>query len=114
MDLAALPDPLGLAGCLLRLRVAAAPCAGSLVATYAYVNPVVAVLLGSWLAGEPLNARILLAALIIVGSVVLINTLQGTEGTRAGLSRDSGPADSGHFSSTAEYPHQSFTTTEAQ
>jgi drug/metabolite transporter (DMT)-like permease len=47
----------------------------SLVATYAYVNPVVAVLLGSWLAGEPLNARILLAALTIVGSVVLINTL---------------------------------------
>jgi drug/metabolite transporter (DMT)-like permease len=47
----------------------------SLVATYAYVNPVVAVLLGSWLADEPLNARILLAALIIVGSVVLINTV---------------------------------------
>jgi drug/metabolite transporter (DMT)-like permease len=47
----------------------------SLVATYAYVNPVVAVLLGSWLAGEPLNARVLLAALTIVGSVVLINTL---------------------------------------
>jgi len=45
----------------------------SLVATYAYVNPVVAVLLGSWLAGEALNARILLAALVIIGSVVLIN-----------------------------------------
>jgi drug/metabolite transporter (DMT)-like permease len=47
----------------------------SLVATYAYVNPVVAVLLGSWLADEPLNARILLAALVIIGSVVLINTI---------------------------------------
>jgi drug/metabolite transporter (DMT)-like permease len=47
----------------------------SLVATYAYVNPVVAVLLGSWLAGEALDARILLAALIIIGSVVLINTV---------------------------------------
>jgi drug/metabolite transporter (DMT)-like permease len=45
----------------------------SLVATYAYVNPVVAVLLGNWLAGETLNARILMSALIIVGSVVLIN-----------------------------------------
>jgi len=44
----------------------------SLVATYAYVNPVVAVLLGSWLANEALNARILLAALVIIGSVVLI------------------------------------------
>ena len=47
----------------------------SLVATYAYVNPVVAVLLGSWLAGELLNARILLAMLIIIGSVVLISTV---------------------------------------
>jgi drug/metabolite transporter (DMT)-like permease len=45
----------------------------SLVATYAYVNPLVAVFLGAWLANETLNARILLAALIIIGSVVLIN-----------------------------------------
>jgi drug/metabolite transporter (DMT)-like permease len=44
----------------------------SLVATYAYVNPVVAVFLGSWLADEPLNARILVAALVIIGSVVLV------------------------------------------
>jgi len=45
----------------------------SLVATYAYVNPLVAVFLGAWLADETLNARILLAALVIIGSVVLIN-----------------------------------------
>ena len=45
----------------------------SLVSTYAYVNPVVAVLLGSLLADEPLNGRILIAAAIIIGSVVLIN-----------------------------------------
>jgi drug/metabolite transporter (DMT)-like permease len=45
----------------------------SLVATYAYVNPLVAVFLGAWLANETLNARILVAALIIIGSVVLIN-----------------------------------------
>jgi len=45
----------------------------SLVATYAYVNPLVAVFLGAWLANEMLNARILVAALIIIGSVVLIN-----------------------------------------
>ncbi len=43
----------------------------SLVSTYAYVNPIVAVLLGNLLAQEPLNGRILLAAGIIVGSVVL-------------------------------------------
>jgi drug/metabolite transporter (DMT)-like permease len=45
----------------------------SLVATYAYVNPLVAILLGSWLAQEVLNARILTAALVIIGAVVLIN-----------------------------------------
>ena len=45
----------------------------SLVATYAYVNPLVAVFLGAWLANETVNARILIAALIIISSVVLIN-----------------------------------------
>ena len=45
----------------------------SLVATYAYVNPLVAVFLGAWLAGETLNARILVAGIVIIGSVVLIN-----------------------------------------
>lgn len=45
----------------------------SLVATYAYVNPLVAVFLGAWLADETLNARILIAGAIIIGSVVLIN-----------------------------------------
>jgi len=46
----------------------------SLVSTYAYVNPVVAILIGAWLANEVLNARILIAAGVIVGSVVLITT----------------------------------------
>lgn len=45
----------------------------SLVATYAYVNPLVAVFLGAWLADEIINTRILVAGLIIIGSVVLIN-----------------------------------------
>ena len=43
-----------------------------LVSTYAYVNPLVAILLGSLLAGEALTIRIVLAAMIILGSVVLI------------------------------------------
>ena len=46
----------------------------SLVATYAYVNPLVAVLLGSWLAQESLTGRTLAAAGIIIGSVVFINS----------------------------------------
>jgi drug/metabolite transporter (DMT)-like permease len=45
----------------------------SLMSTYAYVNPVVAVLLGWLFAGEELNARIAVASAIIIGSVILIN-----------------------------------------
>ena len=49
--------------------------------TYAYVNPVVAVLLGWLIAGEPLTPRMLIGAAVIVGSVVLITTY-GTEATK--------------------------------
>jgi drug/metabolite transporter (DMT)-like permease len=44
------------------------------VSTYAYVNPVVAVLLGWALAGEPLTTRTLVAASVIVVSVAMITT----------------------------------------
>jgi drug/metabolite transporter (DMT)-like permease len=43
-------------------------------ATYAYVNPVVAVLLGWFFASEPLTWRMLIGAVVIVGSVALITT----------------------------------------
>jgi len=43
-------------------------------ATYAYVNPVVAVFLGWFFAREPITPRMLVAAAVIVGSVVLITT----------------------------------------
>jgi drug/metabolite transporter (DMT)-like permease len=46
----------------------------SLVSTYAYVNPIVAVFLGTWLANEALEPRIWLAAGIIIGSVIFINS----------------------------------------
>jgi drug/metabolite transporter (DMT)-like permease len=46
----------------------------SLVATYAYVNPIVAVFLGNWIGNEPLEPRIWIAATIIIGSVIFINT----------------------------------------
>jgi drug/metabolite transporter (DMT)-like permease len=42
------------------------------VSTYAYVNPIVAVLLGALLAGEAVTPRVALAALVIVGAVALI------------------------------------------
>ncbi len=46
----------------------------SLVSTYAYVNPIVAVLLGVWFANEVLEPRIWLATAIIIGSVIFINS----------------------------------------
>ncbi len=42
-----------------------------LVATYAYVNPIVALFLGALLAGEPITPRVIVAAAIIIGAVVL-------------------------------------------
>ncbi len=47
-----------------------------LVSTYAYVNPVVAVVMGNLLAQEPLNPRILLSTGIIAGAVAVITLTQ--------------------------------------
>ncbi len=44
----------------------------SLVATYAYVNPVVAVLLGWWIRSEPLTFGVLVGGAIVVSGVVLV------------------------------------------
>lgn len=46
----------------------------SIVSTYAYVNPIIAVVLGWLIADEELGPRIILAAVIIVTAVVLITT----------------------------------------
>jgi drug/metabolite transporter (DMT)-like permease len=59
---------LGFTAYLWLLRVTAV----ARVATYAYVNPVIAVLLGWALAGEPFTARVALAAAIIVGAVAIL------------------------------------------
>lgn len=44
------------------------------VGTYAYVNPVVAVLVGYWLGGEALGARTILGTLFVLISVLVITT----------------------------------------
>lgn len=46
------------------------------VGTYAYVNPVVAVLLGYFLGGEALGIRTVVGTLLILVSVILITTTQ--------------------------------------
>jgi drug/metabolite transporter (DMT)-like permease len=51
-------------------------CDPTKVATYAYVNPIVAVLLGAAFAGETLTLRTIVAAALIIGSVALVITAQ--------------------------------------
>jgi drug/metabolite transporter (DMT)-like permease len=51
-------------------------CDPAKVATYAYVNPIVAVLLGAAFAGETITLRVLIAAALIIGSVAIVITAQ--------------------------------------
>jgi drug/metabolite transporter (DMT)-like permease len=50
----------------------------SMVATYAYVNPVIAVLLGWGVAGESLTGQILIGAAFVVASVILVTMQKRT------------------------------------
>jgi drug/metabolite transporter (DMT)-like permease len=47
------------------------------VGTYAYVNPVVAVLVGYFLGGEALGTRTILGTLLVLVSVIVITTTRG-------------------------------------
>lgn len=46
----------------------------ALSASYAYVNPVVALILGAWLGGEPLDGTTVLAMLLVLGGVATVVT----------------------------------------
>jgi drug/metabolite transporter (DMT)-like permease len=61
------------------LRVAPLP----LIATYAYVNPVVAVFLGALVLSEPIEPRTIVAGAVIVTAVALIVTTRGRMRTPA-------------------------------
>ncbi|MEN8144418.1 MAG: EamA family transporter [Gemmatimonadota bacterium] len=68
------------------------------VATYAYVNPIIAVFLGWLLAGEPLGPRTMIAAALILGSVILVSKAKesadvttATAGCEAACLEASGP-----------------------
>ena len=56
------------------------------ISSYAFVNPVVAVFLGWWLAGEAVNARILIAIVIMVSAVSLIILYGGKPRVKKDLS----------------------------
>ena len=49
------------------------------VGTYAYVNPVVAVLVGYFLGGEALGLRTVLGTLFVLTSVVLITSMKAKQ-----------------------------------
>ena len=67
------------------------------VATYAYVNPVVAVLLGWLLANEAISGRMLVAAAIIVTGVALITATEGRTPPSRPARDDSLPRHTGDF-----------------
>lgn len=59
-------------------------CTATTVSTYAYVNPIVAVLLGWWILSEEIDARVLLAAAIIIGAVAIITISKQRQAKAAG------------------------------
>jgi drug/metabolite transporter (DMT)-like permease len=71
------------------LRVAPLP----LVTTYAYVNPIVAVILGALILQEPIDARTVVAGAIIVLAVALIVTTRGRMAAPRGVSPQPGPSE---------------------
>ena len=58
--------------------------------TYAYVNPVVALVLGWAIAGESITARTLVAAAIILGGVALITVARQPKGASSSATRQLG------------------------
>ena len=58
------------------------------VGTYAYVNPIVAVLVGYFLGGEALSARTILGTLFILISVVVITTTPAKKPAETLLAED--------------------------
>jgi drug/metabolite transporter (DMT)-like permease len=60
------------------------------VGTYAYVNPVVAVLVGYFLGGEALNLRTILGSLFVLISVVVITTTRAGKAVAGAFVEDPG------------------------
>ena len=69
--------------------------APSMVATYAYVNPIIAVFLGWLIAGETFTGQMLIGAGVIVGSVVLITSQGNDKGESPSVSSEK-PAGAGN------------------
>ena len=62
----------------------------SLVATYAYVNPVVAVFLGWLILAEPVSAAIVIGGGIVVIAVAIVIRSESEQHRRSGVLEDAG------------------------
>jgi len=60
----------------------------SLIGTYAYVNPIVAVALGTVFLHEPISVRTIVAAAVILVAVAIIVTTRGRLASSAGVEAD--------------------------
>ncbi len=69
--------------------------------TYAYVNPVVAVLLGHWLGAEKVSPIAWVSMAVIVGSVALVNTAEGPKSPPETRSDDEPEPESAELSEAA-------------
>ncbi|HUD13570.1 MAG TPA: EamA family transporter [Terracidiphilus sp.] len=67
------------------------------VGTYAYVNPVVAVLVGYFLGGEALGLRTVLGTLFVLISVVVITTARAKQPTLGSTAENAGQLPSSYF-----------------
>ena len=68
-------------------------CEPAKVATYAYVNPIVAIILGAVFAHETLSLRTLVGAGLIIGSVAVVITAQQMKPKDASIPEILEPAD---------------------
>jgi len=56
----------------------------SLVSTYTFINPIVAVLLGTMILGEPFSISVLLGACLVIASVVVVWRAEHAEACSCG------------------------------
>lgn len=74
------------------------------VATYAYVNPVVALFLGWGLAGEPLSGRTLIGSAAVLAAVIIVTARGGLRPVRGSGAQASPPTESRSDMSPAPRP----------
>lgn len=73
----------------------------SVVSLYPYINPIVAVLLGTWILREPISWRIVMAIVVILGGSAIVTRRPGTRSPATASAPDPGAAGSSRTSPAA-------------